>query len=56
MNNDKLDGKSANDICGMFVDEYLDEGSASGYWYMVNNRSGPKSMPPILGGNRFIDF
>ena len=31
MNNDKLDGKSANDICGMFVDEYLDEGSASGY-------------------------
>lgn len=24
--------------------------------YMVNNPSGPKSMPPILGGNRFIDF
>ena len=24
--------------------------------YMVNNPSGPKSMPPILGGNRFTDF
>ena len=29
--NNKLDRKSTNDICGMFVDEYLDEGSASGY-------------------------
>lgn len=29
--NNKLDRKSTNDICGMCVDEYLEEGSASGY-------------------------
>lgn len=31
MNNDKLNRKSTTDICGMFVDEYLEEGNASGY-------------------------
>ena len=31
MNNGKLNRKSATDICGMFVDEYLEEGNVSGY-------------------------
>ena len=31
MNNDKLNRKSTTDICGMFVDEYLEEENASGY-------------------------
>ena len=29
--NNKLDRKSTNDICGMFVDEYLEDGNAFGY-------------------------
>lgn len=26
-----INKRAANDICGMFVDEYLEEGNASGY-------------------------
>ncbi len=31
MKNEKIDREAANNICGMFMDEYLEEGNASGY-------------------------